>query len=544
MKKIYMICAALALTCGLVMPSAQATPVIVKNAHGSKKERAEVKTRTLSSEAKVLDTKRNSIKLQASDFAGMPLKAPVAGDTFTFTAGDITYCNAVVTITPSNENEYYYYMAFTKQEVADIIDDASKAAGTEVDEATAINAYMAKKASYDLEMKNLFSGITGEPKVTFEEYNGTKGMCQPSFEVIPTTDYCLYATYMSHGEAESSVVTYFAPVKFEFKTKELTKSENVITINIADGKINITTTNSDTYGVFIFKTDKIADLKQDLGFTTDEELLAYAVSEYEDEVVYSGDQELVIAEEMPYYYDGDGNYTFMIAPYYKPSHQMWGDMQSKTFDYTAPVAKEYRYMFTEGQAAYWGDYYGDNYTLTLFKDWDDEGWLLAPYVEIDIYTNSKNSLAGNYNEDDWNITYDFSYAMVPGEGEDDLELDFKTGYMDVEFTGKTQDGMAEYKVSGEFIANNLAGDKFIIEESTIMVYAYDIYTEDQIILEHASGVVDVNAANEVISVKDGRINGATHIYDLQGREVTSRNGELNGIYIVTNGKTAQKVQVK
>ncbi len=62
----------------------------------------------------------------------------------------------------------------------------------------------------------------------------------------------------------------------------------------------------------------------------------------------------------------------------------------------------------------------------------------------------------------------------------------------------------------------------------------------------AVAIGQVERDTPAIYAHNGRIeyDGEFQIFDLLGRNVTRLNGQLNGIYIVKAGQTAQKVIVK
>ena len=447
-------------------------------------------------------------------------QAPEEGN-FSFTM-DFSFDKGTFTITPNNEEKTYYYMLLTKADADQIIADYTG-------EGDAINDYMCKYVSEDIKFKNMTAELFGTDPVTFECDYASKGTVSSSADVVPSTDYVLYATYMTYNEDEQVCVAESAPSSASTRSADLTPSENKVNVSVNGTNLVITTTNDDTYGIYIFKTDEIEEFKEYHEFTTNEELFTYYVED--SWYIYSGNQTLSIEEIMPDFFTSNGNYTVFYAPFYQPSKQLWGELKSTTFDFTAPPAKEYHFTCIGGQAAYWemaSTEGSEFFTLTLFNDWDEDGWLLPPYAEFDIYAAVTDDLAGTYSDEDFNLLAETSYAEL----EDYFHLDFKSGSLTLVYNEKTEDGNAEYLVSGEFIVPNMSGDKFIIDECPVWFYAYNIDTDEQIKLNPKSAIKTISADD----------NAPAEYFNLQGIRVD--NPTDAGIYIVRRGNKAQKVIVR
>lgn len=101
--------------------------------------------------------------------------------------------------------------------------------------------------------------------------------------------------------------------------------------------------------------------------------------------------------------------------------------------------------------------------------------------------------------------------------------ELKPGYEFVDFTANLE-------------LNWVSDSSFVMPDSDVVISA----TVKQL----PTGVEDVH--NQKISVADGRIfcDGEFRIYDIQGRDVTDKNGSLCGVYVVTTKNSVQKIVVQ
>ena len=522
MKKFYMISAILALTAGLAF----AGPTNVKRAHfatkAAKEKMLKQQTATPAAPAGPTCLAIPTHKASTPNRAKKMLFLSENG----FSIGmELTYDSGIVTITPDKSDATFYYMVFEKSVAQDIIDRYSG-------EGDAIADYMCTYVTEDIKFQNQLAELFGGDPVTFESNYARKGEYSEIFEVRPSTTYVAYAAYMTFNEETQACEAELPVGSYEATTPDLPPSENVLTLTTDENNIYVTSTNEDTWAIYAFNKDEIAELKEYYEFTTDEELFTYYVTD--SDYIYSGNLTMSMTSALESFYTNEGTYVFFYAPFYAPANMLWGELKSAEINLKAPDPQELHYSFEYGQAAWWnfdGEEKDSNlFTLTLYTDYDEEGWLLPPYTELDVYTAKISDLAGTYSDEDFSLIIDTSYAQL----DDENMTSYKSGSIKLVATGNKEDGMAEYLVSGEFTLDNISSDKLIIDEKAVWFYAYDIMSDEQIILDPESGIETISADAKAANT------GIFSISGLRFPANTDVNSLAPGFYIV-NG---QKLLVK
>ncbi len=95
---------------------------------------------------------------------------------------------------------------------------------------------------------------------------------------------------------------------------------------------------------------------------------------------------------------------------------------------------------------------------------------------------------------------------------------------------------------GELTVTDANGQPVTVaEDYTFTMPAADVTVSASFVRQTATAVQSAEA--QAFRVENGRIvgNGAFQIYDLLGRNMTHRNGQLHGVYIVRTGATTQKI---
>ncbi|MCF0219122.1 MAG: hypothetical protein HUK14_05000 [Muribaculaceae bacterium] len=522
MKKFYMISAILALTAGLAF----AAPTNVKRAHfatkAAKEKMLKQQTATPAAPAGPTCLAIPTHKASTPNRAKKMLFLSENG----FSIGmELTFEKGTVSVTPDKADATYYFMVLEKEAAQQIIDSYTG-------EGDAMADYMCTYVTEDIKFQNQMAEIFGGDPVTFEGNYAKKGNVTEEFDAKPSTTYVAYAAYMTFNEETQACEAELPVGSYEATSPELPMSENVLTLTNDEDNIYVTTTNEDSWALYAFAKDEIAELKEYYGFATDEELFTYYVTD--SDYIHNGNLTMSMTEALENFYSNEGTYVFFYAPYYKPSNQLWGELKSAEINLKAPDPQELHYTFKYGQAAWWnfdGEETDSNlFTLTIFSDTDEDGWLLPPYTELDVYTAKISDLAGTYSDEDFSLIIDTSYAQL-----DDYNMtSYKSGTIKLVATGNKDEGMAEYLVSGEFTLDNISSDKLIIDEKAIWFYAYDIMSDEQVILDPESGIETISADAKVAN---------TGIFSLSGVRFpanTDVNSLAPGFYIV-NG---QKLLVK
>ena len=157
-----------------------------------------------------------------------------------------------------------------------------------------------------------------------------------------------------------------------------------------------------------------------------------------------------------------------------------------------------------------------------------------PYVQFDITNQSTSAIAGTYELDDYSGVW-FS---------DTDSVFVESGTVTI-----TCIGNGEYTIVAEFECEN--SKKYTVN-TTVEIGAYSYNEEtgkyDEIELTDetaATAIRDVEVMSDVYA-RDGRIYAeeGARIYTILGLDVTTMNGQLNGVYVVKNGNKVAKVVVK
>lgn len=176
--------------------------------------------------------------------------------------------------------------------------------------------------------------------------------------------------------------------------------------------------------------------------------------------------------------------------------------------------------FTYEEVGYWG--------LDLYNDYDsDNGAYVYPDLYMEVVANNSSTIAG---------TYEVDYAEFSTSETNTIV--FASGTITVTALGTIDgDSYPEYSFEGTF--QDESGNTYTVSLNK-GVWAYNRDTDEDITLAiHNVEILDNIYAN------NGRIytEDAARIYTITGLDVTSMNGNLEGVYIVKAGNKVAKVMV-
>jgi hypothetical protein len=200
-----------------------------------------------------------------------------------------------------------------------------------------------------------------------------------------------------------------------------------------------------------------------------------------------------------------------------------------------------------------------NFSVDFYNYDSDLDTLLAPYVSFDIYSESATAISGSYSLADGTIGEKYSAAYLTNEevADDDAEgISMTEATLELTFVEKEEydDGtIYVYDAVATFTGSD--GKKYAIEGEVLATVAqavdsddddiYDKYVDYELDGEEATALRDIEVMSDVYA-RDGRIYAeeGARIYTVTGIDVTTLNGQLEGVYVVKNGNKVAKVVVK
>ena len=200
-----------------------------------------------------------------------------------------------------------------------------------------------------------------------------------------------------------------------------------------------------------------------------------------------------------------------------------------------------------------------NFSVDFYNYDSDLDTLLAPYVSFDIYSESATAISGSYSMADGTIGEKYSAAYLTNEevADDDAEgISMTEATLELTFVEKEEydDGtIYVYDAVATFTGSD--GKKYAIEGEVLATVAqaedsddddiYDKYVDYELDGEEATAIRDIEVMSDVYA-RDGRIYAeeGARIYTVTGIDVTTLNGQLDGVYVVKNGNKVAKVVVR
>jgi len=180
--------------------------------------------------------------------------------------------------------------------------------------------------------------------------------------------------------------------------------------------------------------------------------------------------------------------------------------------------------FTYEEAGYW--------SFDLYNDYDyDNGAYVYPELYMEVVANNSSTIAG---------TYEVDYAEFCTSETNTIV--FASGTITVTALGTIDgDSYPEYSFEGTF--QDESGNTYTVSLNK-GVWAYNYDTDEDITLNDDVAIRNIEVLNNVFA-NGGRIytQETARIYTITGLDVTSMNGNLEGLYIVKAGNKVAKVMV-
>ncbi len=213
--------------------------------------------------------------------------------------------------------------------------------------------------------------------------------------------------------------------------------------------------------------------------------------------------------------------------YNKSGNKIELERKAKTYDVTITKGIGTTYGYDDYMKLY--QMYFSFYTGTSIKE--------TPNFTFTLYAEAENSLIGDYSVDNKTIYSYYGTSYITFDSGDEY---VNAGSISIKLKEK-KELTAVYEISGQVVAAN--GDTCNLS-GTFEAACYN-NDEEQIELEPTTALHRVNADASVWAA-DGRIyaDGELKIYDLLGRDVTTLNGSLGGVYVVKTENAATKVVVR
>ena len=182
------------------------------------------------------------------------------------------------------------------------------------------------------------------------------------------------------------------------------------------------------------------------------------------------------------------------------------------------------------QALYYGEWdEGQEWIIQLWPSYNDS----YTYVQLDITNQSTSAIAGTYELDDYSGIW-FS---------DTDSVFVESGTLTI-----TCIGNGEYTIVAEFECEN--SKKYTVN-TTVEVVGLKYDENNKLVDVDLTDETAVTAIRDIevmsdVYARDGRIYAeeGARIYTILGLDVTTMNGQLNGVYVVKNGNKVAKVVVK
>ena len=178
--------------------------------------------------------------------------------------------------------------------------------------------------------------------------------------------------------------------------------------------------------------------------------------------------------------------------------------------------------FTSEEAGYWA--------FDLYNDYDN-GAYVYPDLYMEVVANNSSTIAG---------TYEVDYAEFSTSETNTIV--FASGTITVTALGTIDgDSYPEYSFEGTF--QDESGNSYTVSLNK-GVWAYNYDTDEDITLNDDVAIRNIEVLNNVFA-NGGRIytQETARIYTITGLDVTSMNGNLEGLYIVKAGNKVAKVMV-
>lgn len=213
--------------------------------------------------------------------------------------------------------------------------------------------------------------------------------------------------------------------------------------------------------------------------------------------------------------------------YNKSGNKIELERKAKTYDVTITKGIGTTYGYDDYMKLY--QMYFSFYTGTSIKE--------TPNFTFTLYAEAENSLIGDYSVDNKTIYSYYGTSYITFDSGDE---NVDAGSFNIKLVEK-KELTAVYEISGQVVAAN--GDTCNLS-GTFEAACYN-NDEEQIELEPTTALHRVNADASVWAA-DGRVyaDGELKIYDLLGRDVTTLNGSLGGVYVVKTENAATKVVVR
>lgn len=416
-------------------------------------------------------------------------KAVADDATIDITVASLTDSSAVATITPTDLTAGWYVTYSTAAEYKILLDSLGDTKGV-------IDHYI-NTIDAEIQLTNMFVGFFGGDSAYISDYTqiGTKDTLMKV--LAPKTAYTVLAFYVD--TLANAYCTNYKLATAEFTTNNVTPSENVITLEVKNDTLHIATTNADKYLLWVAHKDSLDELLGTEHTINDylDVVGQYCVQEdYLEQVLYSGNQNIAISALMSTFYNGDGNYVAIVAPFTERGYRN-GDAQTTDFSYTKPAPTTYNITLEKAVATNYGydEFTGLFEIQTVFYQHDEAA---TPYLTFDLYAAANQSLVGNFTVEDNTLYTGLETSWVTLETGDEYISD---GEINIELIEK-HELTATYKVSGYVALANFTTDTCRFS-GTIEAAAYNS-DGSQIELERKAKAYDVTLTKGI---------GTTYGYD-------------------------------
>jgi hypothetical protein len=161
------------------------------------------------------------------------------------------------------------------------------------------------------------------------------------------------------------------------------------------------------------------------------------------------------------------------------------------------------------------------------------------WMYIDLTTPTLNSIVGTWTASNGlDITYS---GLDLINGTDTTSLTATDVTLTLTFEGDDVDGYPTYAVTASMTCDD--GKTYTVTQ-TLTVYAFNATTQADLDMENASAISKIEVLNNVYA-NQGRIytEESARIYTITGLDVTSMNGNLDGVYIVKVANKVAKIMV-
>ncbi len=434
-------------------------------------------------------TQKTEIELKKQELASKftpkatVLKAVASDATIDIAVANITDSSAVATITPTDLKARWFVTYTTTAEYKYLL-DSLKSTDSIID-------LHIRDIDAKIQLNNMFVGFFGGDSVDISDYT-QMGVANTPLKVLdPKTAYTVLAFYVD--TLADAYHTNYKLATAEFTTNDVTPSENVITLNVKDDTLHIATTNADKYLLWIAHKDTLDALLNTKKWTIDNYLDTVgnflAKEDYLGQMLYSGDKDIAISALMPTFYDGDGKYIALVAPFTERGYRN-GELKTAEFEYTKPAPKVYNITLETATATSLGydAFTGWFESQVVFYQKDAT---LTPILTFDLYAVANQSLVGDFKVEDNTLYTGLETSWVTLETGDVFLSD---GEISIKLKEK-QELTATYEVSGYVALDNYTNDTCIFS-GTIAAKGYDS-DKKQIELERKTVTYNVTLTNAI-----------------------------------------------